>query len=180
MLVKGQPFAPEAHRHGLAHHGGLVILTCQLQFAGHGHGPWRAPQPPGLLPEFLGLAAVACFLANDLQPPRDRAPVPYARRRESAAQEFLGSAVVLGPVGPKPWQAAQPIQPKPPARIRSQPRMEELLGLLGLTHQEGGIQAGAVTGAGGPDGGGRRAEGVAGLPGSGLGCRAGRVGRTVI
>src|SRR6266545_1218683 len=96
-------------------------------------------RPAGLLSEFPGLAAAACFLANDLQPLRDRVPVSYARRRESPAQEFLGSAVVLGPVGPK-TVAGRPANPaEPPARIRSQPRLEELLSLLGLTHLEVGL-----------------------------------------
>jgi hypothetical protein len=42
--------------------------------------------------------------------------------------------------------------------------------------QEGGAQAGLAGAAAGPDGGGGRAEGVAGLPGPGLGCRVDRAG----
>src|SRR5204863_8664350 len=102
---------------------------------------WAMPGPSTAWPaaRVLGRRGGGLFLANDLQPLRDRVPVPYARRRESPAQEFLGSAVVLGPVGPK-TVAGRPANPaEPPARIRSQPRLEELLGLLGLTHLEVGL-----------------------------------------
>src|SRR5438552_12261981 len=67
-----------------------------------------------------------------------------------------------------------------PGQVDRDPEGDGLVVAVAQPGQEGGVQAGAVTGAGGPDGGGRLAEGVAGLPGPGLGCRAGRVGRTVI
>jgi len=55
------------------------------------------------------------------------------------------------------------------------PGLDGLVVAVAQPGEQGGVKSGLVLAAGGPDGGGCRAEGVAGLPGPGPGCRAGRV-----
>src|SRR5258708_25489198 len=87
-------------------------------------------------PDSLGLAGAACSPTEDWQPFREGFPIPHAGGRVSPAQEFLGSAVVPGPAGPGAVAGGPADPAAPPAWIRTQPRPEEPLGLLGLAHLE--------------------------------------------
>src|SRR5258708_39206989 len=90
-------------------------------------------------PDSLGLAGAACSPTEDWQPFREGFPTPHAGGGVSPAQEFLGSAVVPGPAGPGAVAGGPADPAEPPAWIGSQPRPEELLGLLGLAHLEVGL-----------------------------------------
>jgi hypothetical protein len=61
-----------------------------------------------------------------------------------------------------------------PGQADGDPEGHGLVVAVAQPVQEGRVQLGLAGAAGGPDGGGRRAEGVAGLPGPDLGYRVNR------
>jgi hypothetical protein len=62
-----------------------------------------------------------------------------------------------------------------PGQVYRDPVGDGLVVVVAQAGQERGVQARAVTGAAGPDGGSGFAQGIAGLPGPDLGYRVGRV-----
>ena len=87
-----------------------------------------AASPAARTPRLHGTARLA---AEILQAFRDAVPVPRVGGRVSAAEKFLGPAVVprLSGTGEVTIRPADPAPP--PARIAGQPRLEEFLGPLG-------------------------------------------------